>query len=475
MNKYLSLIFLYNRASWRKLLLLAGALPAGFLAIFLIQIGLPGAADPFLLVERAFGGLWAVLLFIAVLYMAMLIVVRSLHGKKAVKGDCSTTGYTIRRLCLSPIASYLTMFFYCLAVVLIFWGLAIASLLIIGKLGLSAAGTTDLTVASDVDTKLALGMLRTEIGHALIPVAHPVVVFFNVVVVLALAGEGARGCYLSWHNGTPSAGVALVIIPAFVVWTYFPTNSYMLVTILVVFLYAALSFADVIFREKRPKGDPFKVNKHDGIVDMDGTEYDDDVFLEVNTSAAAYDASDAAAILERYAKSAAGDRKNRLRRCSPFWLRRRYMPLGLNMEKANFFFGACIFIGIGAHFVFHGKYMLKLNEITTGIKGVTIDPALQMTPFWELQQHAYYGYILAILMTLLLQTYWNYQYYNKTTKSVYVMKRLPDRREYRRTIWIGPAVQALMIALIMVLQTLADLFLYAFMTPDLALPAGFLL
>lgn len=469
MNKYLSLIFLYNRASYKKLLFIAGAIPLGFLTVFMIKVGAPGEADPFMLIERAFGGVWTVLLFLAALVLCIWTVSTSLNGKKAVKGDISTTGYTIRRLCLSPMAAYITMFVYCLTIIVIFWGITVISLHFISKTSLLGTGV------SDIDTKLALGILRTEIGHALIPIAHPLVVVFDIVVVLALACECARGCYLSWHNGTLSAGMALVIIPAFIVWTYSPKNSYMLITILIVFIYAALSFADVIFREKRPKGDPFKVNKHDGIVDMDGTEYDDDIFLEVNTSADLYDVSDPETILKRYGKAAEGREKKTFRRCDPFWLRRRYMPLGINMEKANAFFGICIFIGIAGHFVFYGKYMLRLNEITGSIKGVTIDPTMMMTPFWELQEHAYYGYILAVLMAMLLQAYWNYQYYNKLTKSVYVMKRLPDRREYRRTIWIGPVVQAFMIVVIMVFLMLIDICLYVFLTPDIALPYDYLL
>lgn len=468
MNKYLSIVFLYNRASYKKLLLIAGGIPLCLLAIFLLKIGNPHEADPFMLMERAFGGVWAVLLFIAALVLGLASVSTSLSGKKAVKGECSTTGFTIRRLCMSPVVSYLIMFVYYLIILVVFWGIAIASLYIIGRAGLAASG------AEDVSAKLALGLLRTEIGHVLIPAANPLVIIFDIVVVLALAAECARGCYLGWHNGTLSAGVALIIIPAFVIWTYFPKNSYMIVTILIVFLYAALSFADMIFREKRPKGDPFKVNKHDGIVDMDGTEYDDEVFLEVNTSADVYDASDGTLILERYGKAAEGGRKRRLHKANPFWLRRRYMPLGSNMEKINAFFGVCIFTGIAAHFVFYGKYMMKMNEITGSIKGVTIDNAVRMTPFWELQEHAYYGYILAVLMALFFQAYSNYRYYNKTTKSVYVMKRLPACKEYRRTIWIGPLIQALIIAAVMFIQTLADLCLYIFITPDIALPADYL-
>ena len=451
MNKYLSLIYLYNRASSRKLLLIAGMIPLGFFAVFRLKLEI-----------------LAVLLFVAAVLLGMMAVATSLHGKNAMKGDCATTGYTVRRLCQSPLQSYLTMFVYYLMVILIFWFVAIASIYIIGRLEFAGTGN------ADFNTRLALEFLQTRIGHALIPIAHPLVIAFDVVVAFAFAGECARGCYLSWHNGTPSAGVALIVIPAIIVWIFYPKNSYMIFALLVVFLYAAISFADVIFREKRPKGDPFKVNKHDGIVDMDSTEYDDDVFLQVNTSEDVYDTSGEDMILERYAKGAEHTKQKGLRRFDPFRLRRRYMPLGINMEKANAFFGACLFIGVAGHFAFYGKYMIQMDKIEAATKGVTIDPSVMMPHFWELQEHSFYGYILAVLLALLLQAYWNHQYYNKTTKSVYVMKRLPDTREYGRTIWIGPAVQALMIVIVMIVQVLVDLCLYVLMTPDIALPADYL-
>ncbi|MGN0703432.1 MAG: hypothetical protein ACI4LD_02605, partial [Lentihominibacter sp.] len=52
--------------------------------------------------------------------------------------------------------------------------------------------------------------------------------------------------------------------------------------------------------------------------------------------------------------------------------------------------------------------------------------------------------------------------------------RLPDSREYMRTIWGAPLMQALFIVLIMIVQTVLDLCLYAFVTPDIALHPDYL-
>lgn len=470
MNKYLSVIFLYNKASHKKLVLIAGSIPLCFLAIFLLRIGDPHEAGSYLLMERAFGGAWAVLPLVAANLLGMLLVANSLNGRKALKGSGSTTGYTMRRLRLSPISAYLTVFVYYFAVILIFWGVAIASLYGIGKMGLTMAG------ASGLDTKLALGLLRTEIGHALIPIAHPTVIAFNVVAALALAGECARSCYLRWHNGTPSAGAALVIIPIFIVWAYMPENSYILVAVLIIALYAALSFADVISREKRPKGDPFKVNKHDGIVDLDSMEHDDEIYMEANRPVETDDSSSAeASLLRQYGRDVGDGGSKVSQKMDLSRLRRRYLPLGINLEKVNFFFGACIVIGVAEHMAFYGNYLMRFREIKNSITGITMDSGVKMPYFWELETHAYYGYLIGVLLALFLQAYWNHEYYNKKTKSVYVMKRLPDRKEYGRTIWVAPIMQACFIVMIMVAQTAIDFCLYVFVTPEIALHGDYLL
>ena len=166
MNKYLSLIFLYNKASYKKIILVAAAIPLSFAAIFLLKVGNPYEAGSFMLIEHAFGGLWAVVAFVAAILAGLIAVANALNGKKEMKATHSTTGYTVRRLRISPISSYLTILIYSLVIILIFWGIAIASMYIIGKVGLTITG------ASGFDTKFALGLLRTEIGQALIPIAN---------------------------------------------------------------------------------------------------------------------------------------------------------------------------------------------------------------------------------------------------------------------------------------------------------------
>lgn len=469
MNKYLSLIFLYNRAAGKKIVLTAAIIPIGFLAVFLLRVGDPHKTNAYMLMERGFGGVWAILPLIAASLLGLIAVASSLSGKKPLKTACATTGYTIRRLRISPLAAYLTMFVYYLAILIIFWGIAIASLFAVGGAALTMAG------AENIGSGLALGFLRTEIGHILIPIEHPVIIVFNIAALLALAAQCAKSCYLSWHNGTPSPGVLVVIVPMLIVWGFAPETSYILVAILVVVFYFGLTFGDVISREMISKGDPFTVNKYDGIVDFDSSEYDDNVFVEVNSAAGAYDdLSDEVSALQRYGRDDGDEDGGGAKKFSPTRLRRRFMPLGINMEKANFLFGACICVGMAEHLVFYGKYITRFIRLRGAIKGITIEAGMQMPYFWELEHHSYYGYFAAILVVFFLQAYWNYEYYNKKTGSVYVMKRLPDRKEYPRTIWVAPAIQAAAMIGIMAAQTAVDAFMYIFATPNIVLPSGYL-
>ena len=236
MNKYLSLVFLYNRASCRRILLVTAAIPLSLLIVFLLRVGNPYEADSYMLMEHGFGGIGAVLIFVAVNLMGLIAVVNSLNGKKELKATHATMGYTMRRLRITPFLAYITIFTYYLAIVIILWSVAVVSIFAIGRVGLAMAG------ADAIEMKLALGVLRTEIGHILIPISHPVVIAFNIVSMLALAGECARSCYLTWHNGRQSAGVAMIIVPMFLVWIYDPVNSYVLIALLVIACYAAISF-----------------------------------------------------------------------------------------------------------------------------------------------------------------------------------------------------------------------------------------
>lgn len=135
-----------------------------------------------------------------------------------------------------------------------------------------------------------------------------------------------------------------------------------------------------------------------------------------------------------------------------FRLRRILLPLGINLEKANYLLAAGIAAGAGENLVFLGRFMMNVR-------------GTKMPYFDVLMDGACLGYAAAIITVLFLQAYWNYAYYNKETKSVYVMKRLTDRGLYVRTIWAAPAIEGLIICMVMIVHLALDLGLYIMATP----------
>ena len=82
MNKNLSLIFLYNKAAYKRLILVFMAIPILFASLFLIKTGGISHMDSFMLMERGFGGIWAVLALILANVIASVTVANSLNDKK---------------------------------------------------------------------------------------------------------------------------------------------------------------------------------------------------------------------------------------------------------------------------------------------------------------------------------------------------------------------------------------------------------
>lgn len=469
MSKYMSLIFLYEKTGKKKMLIAYLFVPICFLAAFLARVGPPAEAAPIMLVERGFMGIWDVAVFVAAILIMYYFLVSGLNGKKALKASHSTTGYTIRRLGISPTASYLTILVYFLVIILTLWAIGILSIFLIGKGALAMCG------AKGIYTKIAMGFLRTEIGAALVPFGNPLIAAFNVAAVTGLAAECAKSCYLGWHNGSPSAGVLLIAAAMFITWSFGLSAGYLIIIIIIIGAYAAFSVLDVVFREKRPKGDPFRVNKYSGIIDTDSVDFEEDVFLQTNTGAEAYDIREKdKSILDKYGGIDGNEKKKVFRGINIWSQRQRYMPIGSNMEKANYLFGFCICIGIGEHLLFLTRFGMHMREIMIHIKGEMLDSEYLMPYFRELQSHTLYGYLAAVLLVVSVQAYWNYAYYNKETNSVYVMKRLRDRKEYPRTIWVSPVIEAIIIILIMMVSLVSDLVIYALVTPDAALHADWM-
>lgn len=262
MDKYLAVMALYGKAGRKSIIIMAASALLCFPLVSMIT-------------GKGIEGVLPVLLIIAVLYGINLIILNSINGRKAQKNTHATTGYTLRRLCISPVLIFWSVFVYCLLVIVLFWGIMTVSLYAAGFM----QHMTDNAMSRPV--QLALDIVTSPAGHGMIPLAHPQVIAFNVIALTVLAADCARSCYLGWHNGRQSAGTILIAAAMFYVWAISPKNSFISLTIMTVALYGICIIADVMFREKRPKGDPFTVNRYTGIIDMDSDSFNEDVYMEV--------------------------------------------------------------------------------------------------------------------------------------------------------------------------------------------------
>ncbi len=81
------------------------------------------------------------------------------------------------------------------------------------------------------------------------------------------------------------------------------------------------------------------------------------------------------------------------------------------------------------------------------------------------------GFVLVGLLPVILAI-WHYRYYRQGTMSIYVMKRLPDRREFHRRNLSLPLLMMGAVLAAMVLMELAHYGFYLLVTPKGCLPAG---
>ena len=79
MNRFLSIIYLYHKASWQRLILVMACIPSGFLIICFCNVGILTRSDGWMLLEHAFKGLFPVLLLVGVLILGLLAVANTLN------------------------------------------------------------------------------------------------------------------------------------------------------------------------------------------------------------------------------------------------------------------------------------------------------------------------------------------------------------------------------------------------------------
>ena len=88
-----------------------------------------------------------------------------------------------------------------------------------------------------------------------------------------------------------------------------------------------------------------------------------------------------------------------------------------------------------------------------------------MVDFIDLVEYAFLGFFLAITLALAFGLY-HYAFHHQGSKSIYLMRRLPNGFELHRRCWTVPVAAALIIAAAMVLTFLFYFAIYLLATPE---------
>ncbi len=153
----------------------------------------------------------------------------------------------------------------------------------------------------------------------------------------------------------------------------------------------------------------------------------------------------------------------------------RYTPPGFNVgaEKTVFLVGWVLSFLYSLKFVFH--YIVALEQLYRPLNtgGRRLIPGAVITDFYDVFRHAWGGFWI-LLVVMLIYGIFHYTYFTTDTKSIYLMRRLPDRLErYRRVVTLT-LVWVLLCVLSAVLCFVFSYLIYRFATPDECLPTRIL-
>ena len=154
------------------------------------------------------------------------------------------------------------------------------------------------------------------------------------------------------------------------------------------------------------------------------------------------------------------------------WLEPR-LPLGISAERerVNLMLGLCL-SAIWALLAYMFAYAMALSKLYTTQNGERIlVPDARMAEFGQVFRFVPAGYLILIAL-LVAKGFGFHDYHRQGSMSVYLMRRLPDPREYARRCWTFPLTGVgICLALTVVTAALCYL-IYVKFTPASTLTPG---
>ncbi len=150
----------------------------------------------------------------------------------------------------------------------------------------------------------------------------------------------------------------------------------------------------------------------------------------------------------------------------------KYAPLGINLRLELIGYWMTITAGILLSFSFFLDYYANLNSLyEIGSKDKYLIEGAKMIPFEALMEGRLNGFVfVAIILVALTIGHYAYHYNNQGSKSIYLMKRLPNRWDLHRRCLALPALGTVILVIIMILLWFIYMGIYYFFTPQQCLP-----
>ena len=149
----------------------------------------------------------------------------------------------------------------------------------------------------------------------------------------------------------------------------------------------------------------------------------------------------------------------------------RNAPPGVDVEKEEIALVVGVILSLIVSIDFPARYLSAyrdLFEMTLDGQQVLREGA-QMSPFLDCLGFSLAGFMILAFVILSFAIN-HYRYFRQESKSVYLMRRLPQRWEYQRRIWLLPVLGAVIVAVIALLLGFIFWEIYLHVTPEQTLP-----
>lgn len=150
----------------------------------------------------------------------------------------------------------------------------------------------------------------------------------------------------------------------------------------------------------------------------------------------------------------------------------RYAPLGINLGREGRFYVGGMVCAFAYSLSFLTRYGSAHSRLYTWIENKrTIRPGTVMEDFYQLLGSALTGFVIVAMCALVIIIY-HYVYHRQGSKSIYLMKRLPNRFELHRRCLTLPILAALISLLAAGVLLLSYYGIYMACTPEECLSPG---